>query len=78
VLDAIYLENLNKPTITIIQDRFERAAALHAKAGGLPLVPIFIEPAPEDGTSIQHDVEDLVMEKIDLVVEAFTRHIPNG
>jgi hypothetical protein len=63
VLDAIALEGLGKATVTIIQDRFEKAALLHAKNLGLPGVPFLIEPAPGEG-SLQFDADaDQLVEK---------------
>ena len=73
MLDALQLENLGKPTLTIVQDRFEKAAKLHAKAGGLPKIPLLVEAAPEDGASIRYDVHDLIEHNRELILSALTR-----
>ncbi len=75
MLDAIYLENMGKPTLTIIQDRFSKAATLHAKAGGLPQIRFLVEPAPAEGISIQRDVKQLVHDNVANIVGALTNPI---
>jgi hypothetical protein len=72
VLDALQLENLGKPTLTIVQDRFEKAAKLHAKAGGLPNIPLLVEAEPADGGSIRYDVHDLIQNHRELILSALT------
>lgn len=49
MLDAIRLELLGTPTLTIIQDRFEKAANLHCKTRGWPDLPLVIEPVFDGG-----------------------------
>ncbi len=78
MLDAIYLENMGKPTLTIVQDRFSTAATLHAKAGGLPKLRFLVEPAPGEGISIQRDVEQLVRDNLDSIVGALTRAVDDS
>jgi hypothetical protein len=46
VLDAIELERMGIPTLTIVGEKFARAAAVHARVGGLPLLPLLVEPPP--------------------------------
>lgn len=77
MIDAIQLEKLGKPTVTIIQDRFEKAARLHAKAGGLSEIAFVIEPAPEQG-SVARDVEGLVKENMPVIVRALTTDMGKG
>jgi hypothetical protein len=45
VLDAVQIERLGKPTITVVQDRFFFAAQMHASGLGLPNLPFLVEPA---------------------------------
>jgi hypothetical protein len=71
VLDAVHLEDLGRPTITIVGDHFQMAAELHCRAAGLPDLPLLIEPAPHEG-SAPHDVGGLVADNIDAVVRALS------
>jgi hypothetical protein len=74
VLDAIHLESLGKATITIIGDRFQKAAELHSQAGGLPDLPFVVELMPSEGR-VQHDVEGFVAENLLAIVSALTEDI---
>jgi hypothetical protein len=71
ILDAIEIEGMGTPTITIIQDRFEKAALLHAKNLGLTGVRLLIEPAPIEG-SLQFDVDQIVEDKWGDIIAALT------
>jgi hypothetical protein len=75
MLDAVLLENLGLPTITVVQDQFEKAARMHAAAAGLPDVPLFVEPTPIDGSSVQRDVAGFVADHMDDVVRALTSKV---
>jgi hypothetical protein len=75
VLDAIALENMGKPTLTIIQDRFSKAATQCAMAGGLPQIRFLVEPAPGEGISIQRDVEPLIRDNLPSILGALTKPI---
>jgi hypothetical protein len=46
VLDAVDAERLGVPTLTIIEEKFARAARLHSRVHGLPDLPLIIEPTP--------------------------------
>ncbi len=63
ILDAIRLEALGKPTITIVQNRFETVAKTLAADGGLPGLRLIVESAPQIGNINQESgplaVEDL-------------------
>jgi hypothetical protein len=76
VLDAINLERMGRPTITIIQDRFETIAELFADAFGMPELSFLIEPSP-DGGSILRDVGPLVAENLDAIVGALSAQSPS-
>jgi hypothetical protein len=72
VLDALLFESRGIPTVTIVQDRFEAAAHLHAEAGGLPALPMIIEPSP-DVSNIPPDPRELALERLQEVIDALTR-----
>lgn len=72
MLDALLFESRGIPTITLIQDRFEVAARLHAEAGGLPALPMLVEPSP-GVSNIPPDPEVVARQHIAEVVEALTR-----
>lgn len=59
ILDAIKLEALGKPTITIVQDRFEPSARFHAKNLGLPDLFLYVEAAPAAGSVQQYNAADM-------------------
>ncbi len=71
MVDAVEIERQGKPTVTIVHDAFERAARLHARALGLPDLPLLVEPTPRGGT-ISFDVEDFAQEAIAAVLQALT------
>ena len=71
MLDALAMEAAGLPTITIIGDRFEAAARLHAEAGGLPDLPLLIEPTSQD-TTITNDGLGVALAHYDEVVRAVT------
>jgi hypothetical protein len=62
---------MGRPTITIIQDRFETIAETFASTFGMPGLDFLIEPSP-DGASILHDVGNLVAENLEAIVGALT------
>ncbi len=71
MVDAVEIERQGKPTITIVHDAFERAARLHARALGLPDLPLLVEPTPRGGT-ISFDVDDVAEKPIAAVLQALT------
>lgn len=72
MLDALLFESHGIPTVTIIQDRFEVAAKLHAEAGGLPALPMIVEPSP-GVSNIPPNPREVAADHIDEVVAALTR-----
>lgn len=74
MLDAVALERQSLPTITVVQDRFETAARLHARARGMPDLPMLIEPAPKGG-NIGGDSDQVATANLDRVVAAFTEPV---
>ncbi len=70
MFDAVELEKLGKPTITMGHDTFEKAAHLHAEALGLPDLNLIFEPPPAGG-NVPEDVA-LTDEQLDHVVRALT------
>jgi hypothetical protein len=72
VLDALLLEARGIPTVTIIQDKFEFAARIHAEAGGLKDLPFLIEPSP-GVSNIPPDPSELALLRLPEVVEGLTR-----
>lgn len=77
VLDAVQLEAMGKPTVTIIQDRFEKAARLHARNLGLPGVAMLIEPAPGEGNGQFEAAEGLVENRMDFIRDSLTTLLPD-
>ena len=79
MIDAVQMEQRNKPTITICHDKFEKAAHLHARLQGMPDIPLLIEPNPEGG-SLTRDAARLAREKLPGVVGALTAgvRVPAG
>ena len=78
MLDAIALERLGKPTVTIAHDTFETAARLHAKALGMPALPLLVEPAAVGG-NLATDVADLARERLGEVAAALAvAPVPTG
>ena len=75
VLDGIAMEAAGLPSITIIGDRFEAAARLHAEAAGLPELPMLIEPSG-GSVSIELDGKQVAEANFSLVVEALTGKTP--
>lgn len=71
MVDAVEIERRGKPTVTIVHDVFERAARLHARALGMPELPLLVEPTPRGGT-INFDVKELARQKLDDVIRALT------
>jgi hypothetical protein len=49
VFDAVELEKLGKPTITMGHETFAKAAHLHAEALGLADLKLIFEPPPAGG-----------------------------
>lgn len=47
--DALTLETMGKPTVTIVQTRFQGFARTMAGEGGLPDLPMLIEATPDTG-----------------------------
>jgi hypothetical protein len=68
------MEAAGLPTITIIGDRFEPAARLHAEAGGLAAVPMLIEPTSQVMT-ITDDGLGNALAHYDAVVAALTEQL---
>lgn len=75
MLDALAMEAAGLPTITIIGDRFEPAARLHAEAGGMPDLPFLIEPTTQD-TTVTSDGAAIARAHVDEVVRALSH--PTG
>lgn len=71
MLDAINLERLGRPTITIVQDRFEEIAGMYAVSFGMPELDLLIEPSPE-GASILRDVGTLVADNLEAIIRALS------
>jgi hypothetical protein len=71
VVDAVEVERRGKPTVTIVHDAFERAARLHARALGMPDLPLLVEPAPRGGT-INFEVKELARRKLADLLSALT------
>lgn len=71
ILDGVELEAMGKPSVTIVQDRFEKAARAHARNLGLPDLFLLVEKAPVTG-SIQHDVEATVNGNWQEIIKALT------
>jgi hypothetical protein len=74
VLDGVLLEGLGMPSVTLVQAQFEKAARMHARAGGLADLPLFVEPEPVDGSSVQRDGA-FVEANIQRVVDALTQDV---
>ncbi|MYW96152.1 hypothetical protein G3I59_37495 [Amycolatopsis rubida] len=78
MLDAINLEALGKPTVTIVGDRFESSARFHAKNLGMPDLYLYIESAPAEGSVQQYSTSD-VDKNWELVETALTgQDLPAG
>lgn len=71
MLDALAMEAAGLPTITIIGDRFEVPARLHAKAGGLPDLPLLIELTSRVSVTTT-DGLGMALQHYDLVVASLT------
>lgn len=71
VLDALAMEAAGLPTVTIIGDRFEVPARLHAKARGLPDLPLLIEPT-SDVSVTTTDGLGVALQSYDFVVASLT------
>ena len=69
--DAVELEKLGKPTVTISHDKFERASHVHARSLGMPDLCFLVEPAPKSG-NVSTEVKELARENIDMVVRSLT------
>lgn len=69
MFDAIEMEKRGVATVTIAHDTFARVAVLHAKALGLPDLPIIVEPSPESGV-VGEDVDRVADETFDQLLEA--------
>ncbi len=52
MIDAIALEKLGKPTVTITHDRFEAIARLHCRNLGIPELAFVVQNAPAGGTVV--------------------------
>jgi hypothetical protein len=73
VSDAVTLELEGVPTIMIGHTTFEGAARVHAKARGLPELPMLIHEPP--GAGVVGDTIDVSDESMELVVGALTGDI---
>jgi hypothetical protein len=71
VLDALAMEAAGLPTVTIIGDRFEVPARIHAKAAGLPDLPLLIEPT-NDVSVTTNDGLGTALHFYDFVVASLT------
>jgi hypothetical protein len=65
------MEAAGLPTITIVGEKFEFAARLHAEAGGIAALPLLIEPASPEST-ITADGLGVALAHYDAVVAALT------
>jgi hypothetical protein len=74
VSDAVALERLGIPTLTIVQDRFLPAARLHARIQGYPELPLLVEPVFGPGGS-RSTVQEFVDGVADDVVRQLTRPV---
>jgi hypothetical protein len=68
VLDAVELEIRGRPTVTIVEERFERAARLHARVADMPLLPLIVESTPQGG-AIQRGFDE---SSVDVAIHALT------
>lgn len=78
VLDGVLLEAMGVPTITLVQEQFAPAARMHARAGGLPKLPLLIEPKPSDGSSVQRTAVDFIDQHVGEVVRALTVEVDHS
>jgi hypothetical protein len=70
VSDAVHIETNGLPTVTIGHTTFEGAARVHAKARGVPDLPLLITPPPAAG--VVGDETSVSDEQLALVVRALT------
>lgn len=74
MVDAVEVEKLGRPTVTIVHDAYARAAQLHADALGMPSLPLVIEPAPVRG-GVSVDVRELAVAKFETLLRGvLARH----
>ncbi|HKP17921.1 MAG TPA: hypothetical protein VJT84_05530 [Gaiellaceae bacterium] len=74
MFDAVELEKLGKPTLTMGHETFEKAAHLHAEALGLPGLQLIFEPPPAGGNVPEE--APLTPDQLEFVLGALTR--PGG
>lgn len=70
--DAVELEKRGIPTLSVIQDRFEREARAVARMLGMPDLPMIIEPSADAGYMGSRDASVLLRERRDQVFESLT------
>jgi hypothetical protein len=70
VSDAVTIEKEGLPTIMIGHTTFEGAARVHAKARGVPELPMLITAPPAAG--VVGDETSVTDEQLELVVRALT------
>jgi hypothetical protein len=70
VSDAVTIETKGLPTVMIGHTTFEGAARVHAKARGVPDLPMLITPPPAAG--VVGDETSVTDEQLEVVVRALT------
>lgn len=68
--DAVELEKRGIPTLSVIQDRFEREARAIARMLGMPNLPMIIEPSADAGYMGSRDGSALLRERRDEIFES--------
>lgn len=68
VLDGVEIQKRGKPSITVVEKNFEKAARLHARVAGCADLPLLVEPTP--GTP-EFDPDSFVESKMTQILEAF-------
>jgi hypothetical protein len=74
VSDAVTVELEGLPTVTIGHTTFEGAAHVHAKARGLPDIPLLMLEPPAAG--VVGEAAEASDEQMETIVRALTREPP--
>jgi hypothetical protein len=69
------MEMRGRPTVTIVEERFEAAARLHAQVAEMPELPLIVEETPTGG-AIQRDAAAFAARCVDEAVRALTEDPP--
>jgi len=72
VRDAVALEKRGIPTLSVVQDRFEREARAIARMMGMEDLPLLIEPSADAGYMGSRDASKLLQERRAEVLRALT------